>query len=79
MQRNSQDQAAGYIQTCIDRGPERDSICNSTSVAGISARNQNAYCCERDFCNGKRQVFTESPPTTGKSHRRSFMSLTDII
>ena len=63
VQRNNKDKAAGFVQTCINKGPHRDSICNS--AAGISANENDARCCEKDFCNGKRQV-TTTMPTTGK-------------
>lgn len=54
-----------FIQSCIDNGKQRDSICNS--VAGISANKQDAYCCEKDFCNGKSPVPpTVTSPSTAK-------------
>ncbi|XP_067039161.1 uncharacterized protein [Acropora muricata] len=61
VQHNVKDKGAGFVQTCIDKGPHRDSICNS--VAGISTNAPNARCCEKDFCNGKRQVITTMATT----------------
>lgn len=63
VQHNVKDKRAGFVQTCIDKGSHRDSICNS--VAGTSTNAPDARCCEKDFCNGKRQVIT-TMATTGK-------------
>ena len=70
VQRNDKDKGAGFVQTCIDKGPHRDSICNS--VAGISPNAPDARCCEKDFCNGKRQVTTTMPPTGKRTYCHHF-------